>query len=253
MIHYLLITIAILSGFYFVDLQIFRVAGGFAYIWLFICIASVVVDYVLKYVKRNNIIIHKSIILMTWIVGSIFLVSFIIVEGIIISHSVTKHKESPEYVIVLGAGVRGTKLSNTLYKRLVTAEKYLNEHQNTIAIVSGGQGPGENISEADAMYNYLVEKGIDKNRVIKEDISTNTFENINNSFEIIREKSGCEEISNVAILTSNFHVFRAVKLAEKAGATNVKGVSAPIHFVVVVNYYVREYFAVVKYILSGEI
>lgn len=103
---------------------------------------------------------------------------------------------------------------------MVTAEKYLKKHKKVKIIVSGGQGSGEQISEALAMYKYLVAHGIDRDRIIQEDKSRSTYENIKNSFEIIKNKG--DKLQNIAVLTSNFHVFRAVKLAQKVGAEDIK-------------------------------
>lgn len=92
-------------------------------------------------------------------------------------------------LIVLGAQVNGTKLSNSLKLRLERAKEYLDENPETIAVVSGGKGSGEEISEAEAMYEYLVSQGIDETRLIKEDRSTNTNENLKYSLALLEEKS----------------------------------------------------------------
>jgi uncharacterized SAM-binding protein YcdF (DUF218 family) len=91
-------------------------------------------------------------------------------------------------LIVLGAGVNGTVPSLSLRERLDAAYDYLQEHPNTICVVSGGQGSGEDISEAECMYRYLVEKGIESKRIYKEDRSTSTEENMKFSLDIIKEK-----------------------------------------------------------------
>ena len=90
-----------------------------------------------------------------------------------------------DYIIVLGAHVAGTRLSKALLERTRRALRYLEENPETRAVLSGGQGQGEQISEAEAMYRYLTEHGIDGSRLILEDRSTNTKENLDFSLEKI--------------------------------------------------------------------
>lgn len=81
-------------------------------------------------------------------------------------------------LIVLGAQVDGKRITNSLQRRLDRAVKYLEEHPDTMVIVSGGRGKGEEIAEAEAMEGYLLEKGIEGMRIRKEDRSRTTKENL---------------------------------------------------------------------------
>ncbi|WP_370458110.1 YdcF family protein [Bacillus sp. BPN334] len=83
-----------------------------------------------------------------------------------------------DYIIVLGSKVNGTKPSYSLQYRIDKAAEYLQSHEKTIAIVSGGKGKGEDISEALAMKNGLMKLKIAEDRIIMEDKSTSTDENI---------------------------------------------------------------------------
>ena len=103
-----------------------------------------------------------------------------------------------EYIIVLGAHVQGTRLTLALLERTRRALQYLEENPETKAVLSGGQGEGEDISEAQAMCNYLVEHGIDRERLILEGRSTSTTENLKFSLEII----GLDH--SVGVVTNNF-------------------------------------------------
>ncbi|MCI8355275.1 MAG: YdcF family protein, partial [Lachnospiraceae bacterium] len=113
-------------------------------------------------------------------------------------------------------------------------------------IVSGGQGPDEHISEAQGMYDYLVEKGIDKNRILKEDKSVNTFQNLSFSAQYLDREQDA-----VGVVTNNFHVFRAVRTAKKAGYRNVCGIAAKGEPFLQWNNMMREFFGVVKNVLFG--
>ena len=118
-----------------------------------------------------------------------------------------------ETVIVLGCRVKGTKPSLYLYKRCMAAAAYLKENPDAVAILSGGQGKDEDISEARCMQTVLAAEGIDKSRLIAEDKSKNTRENIFFSKQII-ESLGLSR--SVLIVTNEFHEYRAKMLCDEA-------------------------------------
>lgn len=170
--------------------------------------------------------------------------SFIIIEGLIIVNGNVKNIDDVDYMIVLGARLYGDVPSPALHERLKVAEKYLQDDTDLKVIVSGGQGPDEYISEAEAMEKYLINKGIDKNRIVIEDKSTSTFENIRNSLNIIKEVDDLEN-PRVLLVTNKFHVFRSKLLANRLGA-RAYGLPAEIPPTIVIPQYIREYFAVIK-------
>lgn len=151
-----------------------------------------------------------------------------------------KEPEKDATVIVLGCQVNGTEPSYTLHMRLNTAYDYLNANPQAKAILSGGQGEHEKISEAECMYRFLTEKGISPDRLYKEERSTTTDENIRYSSEIIR-KNGMSE--NTAIVTDWYHEYRAGKIASRNGL-NPGAVSAPTARFVTANLVTREIFAI---------
>lgn len=114
--------------------------------------------------------------------------------------------------IVLGCRVYGERASLSLVERLEAAYDYLKENPEATCVVSGGQGSGEDISEAECMYRWLVARGIDKSRIYKEDKSTSTEENIAFSKDVIKE-NGLNE--NMVIVTSEYHSYRAGLIAKK--------------------------------------
>lgn len=174
---------------------------------------------------------------------------FVVVEGCILSGFGAKGEENLDYIIVLGAQVREDGPSNVLKNRLNIAYDYLVENENTICIVSGGQGSNEPCAEALGMYEYLVEKGISPDRILMEDESLNTVQNITNSSALFDK-----ETARVGIVTSNFHVFRSVRIAKKLGIQNVCGIAAyvwPKYFLP--SNMLREFFGVVKDFLCGNI
>lgn len=145
------------------------------------------------------------------------------------------------YLIVLGAQVRGRNVTDSLRRRLDAAAEYLRRNRNTIVIVSGGKGKGEEISEAEAMAEYLKKSGIEEERMIKETRSTTTRENLEFSGVYIRDR-----LEPVGIVTNNFHVFRSVLLGKKLGYLHVCGLAAGCNRILFLNYMVREFFAVLS-------
>ena len=122
---------------------------------------------------------------------------------------------SEDVIIVLGAAVRGERVSLLLSDRLDKAVEYCEKNPNALIVVSGGQGPMEDITEALAMERYLIARGLPKERIIKEEESSTSFENIQNSKEVLDKLY--DRPYKSAIITNDFHIFRAVKMAEQIG------------------------------------
>ncbi|MGG0285014.1 YdcF family protein [Peribacillus butanolivorans] len=159
----------------------------------------------------------------------------------------SSHQPIPEdagYLIVLGARVKGTVPSLSLQYRIDKAADYLKANKNTIAIVSGGKGPGEDISEAQAMQQELINQGIEEARIIMEDKSTTTIENIAYSKDLIPNPT-----ATGLIVTNDFHIYRAVEMAKSVGL-DMTGIPAKTPKVVLVKSYIREYLAITKYYLT---
>lgn len=173
---------------------------------------------------------------------------FLIIEGMVLSGFFKKGKEGLDYIIVLGAQLKESGPSYVLQQRLDAAYDYLTQNENTIVIVSGGQGSDEPDTEAQGMYDYLVGRGIAPERIIKEENSRNTYENICFSGQLF----DIEE-ADIGIVTSNFHVFRALKLAHAAGYKKVCGIAARSHVGVLPNNMLREFFGIIKDFLVGNL
>lgn len=148
-------------------------------------------------------------------------------------------------IIVLGARVNGETPSLTLQYRLEAAYRYLAANGGTNAILSGGQGADENMSEAEAMRRYLTARSIDENRILLENQSTSTYENLRNSFALIDTQQ-----INIGIVTSDFHILRTTIIAARLGV-RVIGIGSSSNILLVPNYYAREMLAIpVEFIKS---
>lgn len=174
---------------------------------------------------------HMWVFLIPWCV-------FVVIEIFICSAMFQVADRNLGCIIVLGAQIRGTTVTNSLERRLEKAIEYLSDNPGTVVIVSGGQGKEESITEAEAMAAYLTEHGIDRARILLEMKSTSTDENLRFSSELI------DDISKpVGIVTNNFHMYRAMRTAKKLGYQHVEGISASSNPVLFLNYMVREFFA----------
>ncbi len=126
-----------------------------------------------------------------------------------------------DYLIVLGAQVREDGPSRVLLYRLQAAADYLSLHPETKCIVTGGKGNNEPASEAEIMAEWMIEKGISPERIIPEEKAVNTVENVAFSRRLIPAEA------SVGIVTNNFHLFRALRLAKGQGIDSATGISAP--------------------------
>lgn len=150
-----------------------------------------------------------------------------------------------DYVLVLGAGVDGTRPSRSLLERLEAARGYLSAHPDAVCVVSGGQGWGESITEAECMYRWLTENGIGSSRILLENRASTTAENISFTLELLAEQGVRPQ--KLAIVSSEYHLFRA-KLT--AGRLGVKALGIPAKTGLVPlkwTYFFREIFGVWYY------
>ncbi len=177
---------------------------------------------------------------------------FCFVEYFIIKNARTDADAGRDYLIVLGAAVYGDQPSLTLVRRLEGTKAYLDAHPETVAIVSGGMGKGETITEAQAMHDWLIAHGVAPERVVMEPKATSTQENLKYSFDLIRER-GDEPQGRVAIVSSAYHLYRAKLMARDLGVSDAAGVAAPWgYFFVMLNYFIREAFGVTHLWVFGN-
>ena len=165
---------------------------------------------------------------------------FLAVEFFIVRAMRPGRKKNCRYLIVLGAQVRGERITDSLKRRLDAALLYHQVCPSVKIIVSGGQGKGEDVSEAYAMAQYLREHGVKDEQIMLEDQSRTTRENLRFS------KAYLEELKTpVGIVTNNFHLFRALLIGRSEGYENLTGIAAGCNRILFLNYMVREFFAVV--------
>ena len=212
-------------------------------IGLLCCTAGIFKLLFKKEIKNKKI---KRVISAFHVIIIIMLLSFFIIQITLRYHAGKKDTNIPDYVVILGAGLWGDTPSQVLSYRLNSSMELLKELPEDVRIVvSGGQGPGETITEAEAMKRYLIAEGVQEEKIIKEERSTNTLENLQYTRELIRGFDSRDDI-DITLVTSSFHIFRSKLLAKRAGFEAVYCWSAPVHPFIEPMYYFREYLALLK-------
>lgn len=208
---------------------------------------GIIIVYGVFLVKINKVIMHLWQHIMGKVIISFIgiLVAFSFVLVAVFSYQMYSHahheSDKTTTLVVLGCRVYGTSPSLMLKERLDAAYEYLEEHLDVSCVVSGGQGENEDISEAKCMYNYLIDKGIDEKRILLEDQSTSTRENLLFSKNVIEQNDLPEAMT---IVTNEFHQYRAFLIAKNLGleAYAVSGHTALWLFP---TYYTRELFGLI--------
>ncbi len=209
---------------------------------------AVFYSYIRKFIsklrKRKG---GKVLVNIVLVLIGLFLIYVVCALGLMFYGS-GKAPEKDSTVVVLGCEVRGEEPSQALKNRLDSAYRYLAENPDAKAVLSGGRGDNEDISEAECMYRYLKGRGIAEERLYKEDKSSTTYENIKFTREIIKDKglSG-----NIAIVTDWYHEYRASLIAKRQGVENVGAVAAPTQTYLTANLVTREIFALGKELIFG--
>jgi len=173
-----------------------------------------------------------------------------ITEAIIIKASFGNPNEQVEYMVVLGAKVNKDGPSVSLWDRICAAYEYMEAHPEVTAIVSGGQGTDEPITEAECMFRELVALGIHPQRIWLEDEATSTWENLNFTLDLIEERTG-QRPTKLGVLSSEYHLFRASLFAK---ACDVEFVGIPARtsrWGQRINHFMREVAGVWHYLLLG--
>ena len=173
-----------------------------------------------------------------------------ITEAVIIKASYGDPDAQVDYMVVLGAKVRTDGPSVSLWDRIYAAADYMEAHPEVICVVSGGQGDDEPMTEAQAMYDELVNLGIDPGRIWMEDKSTSTWENLNFSLNLIEEKTGSRPVK-IGVVSSEYHLFRASLLTKACDAEFVGIPAATSRFSQKINHFMREVAGVWHYIILG--
>ena len=257
------VVIVIYSGF----------TTSFSFVWLLFAAACLFIslgwEYYIKH--RDKVPLWLSVAVVTVCCTGILV--FAVVEILIFTGAAGRDASGLDYVIVLGAKVREDGISKSLKNRLDKAIDYLEDNPGTTLVLSGGQGEDEPFPEARAMRDYLVFNGVDEKKLILETRSASTVENIAYSRIAIEEDQARQKALRakanvvmepgtymevperpirIGVLTSDFHVFRAEKIAQKWGIPDIYGISSESDPILFVHLCVRECAAILKDKLVGN-
>ncbi len=224
---------------------------GYRFLGLcFLALAALIL--VFAALKAMGIKHHKAargIKTVLWCLMAIAAVAVIITEAFIVSGATAKAAGTePQVAIVLGAGVHGTVPSRSLRARLEAALEYANDNPDARLVLSGGQGRGEDVSEARCMYDWLTSHGVSDDRLILEERASSTEENLEFSKRILDDLG---YTGGVCVITAGYHIARAKLMAKDAGFTEVaargRGTNMPV---LEFNYYLREAPGIWVYLLT---
>ena len=181
--------------------------------------------------------------MMIFLLGLIILclVMFFLILYLVLKYEKSNCEKFCEYVLVLGARILDEDTPcKVLENRLISAIIYLHKFENSKVIVSGWTGIDERISEGYIMKKYLINHGIDKRRIFVEDLSTNTFENLKNTKQILKD------VDEILIITSKYHLFRSKILARRVGFRKIYLIGSEVNASNRQKNIIREIFAVIK-------
>lgn len=196
------------------------------------------------YRKINDMTKRGFPLAVKWLIIAAVCIEVLFV-GFIFAYGMNDTAEyNEDVVIVLGAGVRGDRVTLPLKLRLDRAAEYHRKNPDALIIVSGGQGLQETVTEASAMEKYLLTQGVDASKIMKEEKATSTNENMRFSKEIADSVLGGEY--KTAIITNNFHIYRSTRIAKHEGLGTVRHMHAGLQYYNILPCGIRESLAIIK-------
>ena len=215
-----------------------------------LCLTFASVSVLMYYLRKFPTPLTTGIFRILCFLLILGIIAAAITGSFIVKAAHAQAAQSCDHIVVLGAAVHGTVPSLSLSERIQAAYDYLSANPNTIAILTGGQGRGEEITEAACMYRELTDMGIDASRLILEETSTNTIENLRNALNIVENATGIRP-QRIGIVSSEYHLFRAELFAKQLGLESF-GIPAKTSWITLrINYTLREIVAVWKYLILG--
>jgi uncharacterized SAM-binding protein YcdF (DUF218 family) len=216
-----------------------------------VCLIGILLFYNICYMSRKRFPKTTKVVkgLFTFLL-CIGLLVVSVTEVLIIRASLGDKAETCEYMVVLGAKVRQDGPSVSLMDRIKAAYAYMEAHPEVIAVVSGGQGPDEPMTEAQCIYEHLVAMGIDESRIWQEGRAASTWANLNYSLDLIQENTGTRP-RHIGLVSSEYHLFRAQLLGKDCGVDIVGIPAETSRFSQKVNHFMREVAGVWHYLILG--
>jgi len=237
-------TILFVSALLFADAVFMTIVDNFHIGMIIVGIFSLAFGAYGVLLLRNKANVWLHVLVASACVVLVAFSCFLAVFG---ARSTVRYNE--DALIVLGAGIHGEQVTSTLARRMDKAIEYHRKNPDAVIVVSGGRGPQEDITEALAMKGYLVREGVSPGQILREEKSTSTYENFALSDELLSHK--LPPGYAVAFITSDYHIYRAEKIARSAGIS-ARRMGAPIDWYTAPINYAREMLAVAKLWLLGS-
>lgn len=177
------------------------------------------------------------------------ILAFSALLGVVLSGGHDQVSGQPQIMVILGCQVKPWGPSVLLQDRLDRALEYLEDHPDLIVVVSGGQGPDEPTTEAQAMYEYLAANGVEEERIWKEEGSHNTWQNLNETFALLKDRGYGDQMGQILVVSNDFHLTRVRMLFGRVweGTYTLSTLAAPTsHMPSRLKMYVREPAALIK-------
>ncbi|MBQ4151023.1 MAG: YdcF family protein [Clostridia bacterium] len=233
-------------GYYLIELPIIGTAFN-SLLWCWGVGGAICLLFAALTFHFGRISIPRGLFVAVCVIVALIFAFFCFIEILIISHMGEKGEENLDYIIVLGAKVNKNEVpSKPLYWRIEKAAEYLEKNPQTRAILSGGKGADEPISEAECMFRELVKRNIPAERLILESEATDTNENIRFSLNLM------EEDARFGVISNNFHIYRAVQISEKISGKDVSGIAANYIDPLLIHYMAREAVGIFVDVLCGN-
>ncbi len=198
----------------------------------------------IRKITQKGIGKYIKFLVIALLCAEIILVGFIAIYG---------QNDNVDYtedaVIVLGAGVRGDRLTVPLKLRLDSAIKYHAKNPDALIVVTGGKGFQETVTEASVMEKYLLSHGVPQEKIIKEEMATSTNENMRYSKELLDARFDGKY--SVVVVTNNFHIYRGTSIAKLEGFSDVYHLHASLQWYNYLPCYLRESLAILKMWVFG--
>ena len=240
------------AAFLLLSLFFYTAVHGHGFLGLVsLCLAGVICCYLIfDLLKKRFPKTARALNIALTAVLCIGILIFSITQAVVIHASFGQPDAECAFIVVLGAKVNGTSPSLSLSDRIRAADAYLKAHPDTIAILSGGQGEDEGISEARCMYDQLIARGIDPHRLWLEEKATSTWENLHFTLDLIEEKTGSRP-ETIGLVSSEYHLFRASLFGDACGVKTIGIPAETSWFSIKVNYFMREVAGVWHYLILG--
>lgn len=225
------------------------ISTDFCGVWILIALIFLLMGFFVRREKKDRDGMPKRFPIFIYTTFVLLAVSGLVIFGFIVSYGTAESEDGCDYVIVIGDRIYDDGISTTLKKRLDLACDYAERNPDTVFVLSGGTDSGDTFPEALAMYNYLTIKGIPEDRMLLEAESDSTKQNIVYSLAIIDDDLRTRMIPPpivVGVLTSDFHIFRTRKIAEKIYPEGLRPIVAKSDPVLFPHQCVRECCAVFR-------